>query len=151
AKVDEPFSEYIKNAFGTEASAWRDASPVNHAKNSKNAPPYLFVTADPMGDSFKIAQGLVKQINDAGGKANILTLKDRTHKTANYLLGSPDDKTGAELLDFVREVTRVREPRPDMTPVLGKDTISKLDVAYGKDEKQKLDVYSPKGAKGAPI
>jgi len=36
-----------------------------------------------------------------------------------------------------------------MTPVLGKDTVAKKDVAFGKDEKQKLDVYSPRAARAA--
>ena len=106
AKVDEPFAEYIRNAFGKSEDAWRDASPVSHAKNAKACPPYLFVTADPEGDSFKIASGLAKQINDADGKATTHVLKDRTHKTANHLLGSPDDKTGATLLAFVRDATK---------------------------------------------
>jgi acetyl esterase/lipase len=106
AKVDESFAEYIRNAFGTAEDGWKAASPVSHARNAKACPPYLFVTADPTGDSFKIAEGLVKQINDAGGKATTHVLKDRTHRTANHLLGSPDDKTGAALLDFVRELTK---------------------------------------------
>ena len=36
----------------------------------------------------------------------LFEIMDRTHRTANHLLGSPGDKTGAVLLDFVREVTR---------------------------------------------
>ena len=33
-------------------------------------------------------------------------LENRTHSTANHLLGAPDDKTGDLLLSFVREVTK---------------------------------------------
>ncbi len=106
AKGDETFAGYIRNAFGPDEAAWKDASPVTHAGNAKAAPPYLFVTADPGGDSFKVAQGLVRQIGAAGGRASTLALKDRTHKTANHLLGSPGDETGGPLLAFVREVTR---------------------------------------------
>lgn len=39
----------------------------------------------------------------------------------------------------------------DYTAVLAKDSVVKKDVAFGKDEKQKLDVYSPKNAKDCPI
>jgi arylformamidase len=106
AKVDEAFAPYIRGAFGADEAVWKDASPVNLTKNAKNCPPYLFVTADPMGDSFKIAQGLAKGIRDAGGRSSTLILKDRTHKTANALLGSPGDTTGVALLEFVREVTK---------------------------------------------
>src|SRR3954451_10170838 len=43
------------------------------------------------------------------------------------------------------------DPPPSLEAVLGKDTVIKKDIAYGKDSKQKLDVYSPKGAKGLPV
>src|SRR5262249_47406609 len=55
AKIDEKFSGYIRDAFGPDERAWHDASPVNLTKNSRGCPPYLFVTADPSRDSFKIA------------------------------------------------------------------------------------------------
>jgi acetyl esterase/lipase len=40
---------------------------------------------------------------------------------------------------------------PDQTAVLAKNTVLKADLAYGKDEKQKLDVYAPRGVTGAPV
>lgn len=46
-------------------------------------------------------------------------------------------------------------PPPKETPsqeaVLAKNTELRADVPYGKDAKQRLDVYSPKGIKGAPV
>jgi acetyl esterase/lipase len=50
-----------------------------------------------------------------------------------------------------KQKDKEKEPRPDMTAVLAKDTVVKKDVAFGKDEKQKLDVYSPKNGKDCPI
>jgi acetyl esterase/lipase len=45
-----------------------------------------------------------------------------------------------------------RQPeRPSQDAVLAKDSVVLLDQAFGSDEKQKLDVYAPKGAKGAAI
>jgi acetyl esterase/lipase len=44
-----------------------------------------------------------------------------------------------------------KEERPSQTAVLAKNTVSRLGVAYGADDKQKLDVYSPRDAKGAPV
>ncbi|HJT33688.1 MAG TPA: alpha/beta hydrolase [Pirellulales bacterium] len=41
--------------------------------------------------------------------------------------------------------------RPAQTPVSAENTVRRLDIAYGEDEKQRLDVYSPKGAKRAPV
>jgi hypothetical protein len=53
-----------------------------------------------------IAQRLVLGIQQAGGKATTLVLKDRTHRTANHLLGSPGDQTGTPLLEFLRANTK---------------------------------------------
>jgi acetyl esterase/lipase len=41
--------------------------------------------------------------------------------------------------------------RPPQTPVLAKNTIRRGDVAYGDDDKQRLDVYAPRGARNAPM
>ena len=43
------------------------------------------------------------------------------------------------------------EPRPSQKAVLAEATVLKRDVAYGEDEKQRLDIYSPKGSKEAPV
>jgi acetyl esterase/lipase len=45
----------------------------------------------------------------------------------------------------------VPKQRPSQDAVLAKNTVLRADVPYGKDEKQRLDIYSPKGVKDAPI
>ena len=47
--------------------------------------------------------------------------------------------------------TAAKVPQPSETAVLSPKTVVRADVPYGKDEKQRLDVYSPRGAKDAPI
>jgi acetyl esterase/lipase len=42
-------------------------------------------------------------------------------------------------------------PRPSERAVLSDKTVVHLDLAYGKDAKQRLDVYAPRGAADAPI
>jgi acetyl esterase/lipase len=49
------------------------------------------------------------------------------------------------------EPPKEKPDRPAQGAVVAKNTALRADVAYGKDEKQRLDVYSPKGAKGAPV
>jgi arylformamidase len=44
-----------------------------------------------------------------------------------------------------------KEERPSQAAVLSGKTVVKQAVAFGKAEKQQLDVYSPKDAKGAPV
>ncbi|HEY7090090.1 MAG TPA: alpha/beta hydrolase [Tepidisphaeraceae bacterium] len=43
--------------------------------------------------------------------------------------------------------------RPDMTPVLSQLTVATREIPYVADasEKQRLDIYSPRGAKGVPV
>jgi acetyl esterase/lipase len=54
-------------------------------------------------------------------------------------------------LNPLRAADPPAKERPSQKAVLAKNTVARLDVAYGRDEKQKLDIYSPKGAKGAPV
>lgn len=44
-----------------------------------------------------------------------------------------------------------KEDRPSQAAVLAKNTVAKLNQAYGKDEKQALDIYAPGDAKNAPV
>lgn len=44
-----------------------------------------------------------------------------------------------------------KKERPPQDAVLAKNTTVRTDVPYGKDAKQRLDVYAPKGVKGAPV
>jgi acetyl esterase/lipase len=44
-----------------------------------------------------------------------------------------------------------KDDRPSQEAVLAKNTDARLKLAYGKDDKQNLDVYAPKGAKNAPV
>ena len=49
------------------------------------------------------------------------------------------------------ESPKEKPDRPAQDAVVAKNTVLRADVAYGKDEKQRLDVYSAGGAKGAPV
>jgi arylformamidase len=44
-----------------------------------------------------------------------------------------------------------KKVRPAQDAVGAKNTVARLDISYGEDAKQRLDVYSPKGVKQAPI
>jgi acetyl esterase/lipase len=100
------YREHIQNAFGPDEAAWRAASPVTHAKTAAAAPPFLFAAHEKGNNSHRAAERLAGLIRDARGKAEVIVLENRTHQTANHLLGAPDDTTGAILLKFVREVSK---------------------------------------------
>ncbi len=100
------YGGHIKNAFGDSESAWRDASPVAHAKNARGGPRFLFVSIEPGSASHKAAERLAGLIRGAGGKAESRLIEGRDHFHANHLLGAPGDATGEVLLAFIREATR---------------------------------------------
>lgn len=108
AKVAEggSYKEHISNAFGPDKAAWKDASPVTHAKNGSMSPPFLFASYEKGNNANKAAENLAGLIRDAKGKAEVIVLENRTHQTANHLLGAPDDKTGAILLKFLADATK---------------------------------------------
>jgi acetyl esterase/lipase len=48
------------------------------------------------------------------------------------------------------ETPSAKQP-PSQKAVLAKDTVVRADVPYGEGDKRRLDVYSPKGVKQAPV
>ncbi len=62
----------------------------------------------------------------------------------------PADPLAAQPPAKEQEKAKEKE-KVDMTAVLGKDTVVKADVAFGKDDKQRLDVYHPKTGAGCPV
>ena len=44
-----------------------------------------------------------------------------------------------------------KAPEPSQAAVLAENTVFRANVCYGTDEKQQLDVYSPRGAVGSPV
>jgi acetyl esterase/lipase len=108
AKVAEggSYRQHIINAFGSDEAAWKDASPVTHAKNAAKSPPFLFASHEKGNNANKAAEKLAGLIRDAKGKAKVIVLENRTHQTAIHLLGAPDDTTGKIFLEFLEGVTK---------------------------------------------
>ena len=96
----------IKQAFGKAEAAWRDASPTTHVGDASPLPPFLFVSVEKGNASTLAAERLAGLIKAEKGRADTRILDNRTHMTANQLIGAPEDTTGAVLLEFVRETTR---------------------------------------------
>lgn len=49
------------------------------------------------------------------------------------------------------KATPDKPPRPSQAAVLGNNSAVTTDVPYGEDPLQKLDIYAPRGANGAPV
>ena len=100
------YASYIRQAFGDSQAAWRDASPVAHVGDAPPLPRFLLVSVERGNPSHLASERMVHLIQDAKGRADSQLLEERTHFTANHLLGAPEDATGAVLLKFVRDVTQ---------------------------------------------
>ena len=105
-KAGGSYGPYIRQAFGDSEAAWHDASPMAHVGDSEPLPPFLFAAYDPANASYQAAEQLVGLIKKAGGRADVVVLENRTHRTANHLVGAPGDATGKLLLDFVAKATQ---------------------------------------------
>jgi arylformamidase len=107
-KAGGTYGPFIKQAFGDSQAVWRDASPMNHVGDAKPLPSFLFVSivVDGKKDSKLAAEKLAGLIRDAKGQATAKLIEGRTHRSANHLIGAPNDATGDILLEFVRQATR---------------------------------------------
>jgi acetyl esterase/lipase len=107
-KVEEGgmYSGYIKLNFGSDASTWRDASPITHVANAKGGPAFLFVSAgDGKAASRQISEAMASKINAAGGHARPDLILGKTHFTINHELGAVGDESGEVLMRFIRAGT----------------------------------------------
>ena len=106
------YAPYIRKAFGEQETTWRDASPVTHVNDAKPLPSFLFISVEPNNPSHVASERLASLIREAGGKADSRLIQNRTHFTANHLLGAPGDTTGQILLDFIARATENSQPKP---------------------------------------
>ena len=97
------YADYIRQVFPGGESAWKDASPVTHAADTKPLPPYLFIYLAPNTSSHLASERLAGLIRDAGGKAETKLIENRTHMGAIHHMGGPGDETGRILLDFIKQ------------------------------------------------
>jgi acetyl esterase/lipase len=73
-------------------------------------------------------------------------------KLSAVLLLSFFSLAGASIEAQEKKTEPEKKPeRPSQDAVLAKNTVLLANQSFGKDEKQSLDVYAPKGAKGAAI
>ena len=102
------YHDYIAMNFTEDEEAQRDASPIAHIGDSQPMPPFLFISAgDGRASSRELSEKMAELIRERGGQATAITLPNKTHFTADYECGMPDDPgdTGSILLDFIHKST----------------------------------------------
>lgn len=90
----------FETAFGTDRTAWPEASPVNHAAPGKTIPPFLLIHAGKRTASELQATALAAKLTGAGYRADVKHAKDRNHTSLNRRLGLPGDEPTCWILDF---------------------------------------------------
>ncbi|MBN2447318.1 MAG: alpha/beta hydrolase [Phycisphaerae bacterium] len=106
------YHDYIAKNFGTDEAAQRDASPIAHIGDAKPMPYFMFASAgEGNPGSRELSEKMAELIKTAGGRADAVELKGKTHFTADYECGLPDDpgNTGQVLLDFISRATTAHE------------------------------------------
>ncbi len=101
------------DVFGTDPEVRRDASPIDHVSTA--APPFdlLYAEADLSGRDEE-ARALADALTAVGGVAESHQIADRTHFSIVRSIGSPDDETTAQIVDFVLS-RRQLTPTPTAT------------------------------------
>jgi len=110
AKIAEGgmYKPYVEKNFGTEKTGLDDASPIHHVDDVLPGQRFLFVSAgEGKPASRELSERMASEITKHGGRGEAVTLAGKTHFTADYDCGRPEDTidSGATLLRFVKEST----------------------------------------------
>lgn len=91
-------------AFGKEADAIRQASPITHVAKNKDIPPFLILHVADRPDSGERSREFAAALKKAGVEAEVVPAEGKTHGTINTELGAPGDKPTAALLAFLQRI-----------------------------------------------
>lgn len=111
AKIAEAgmYKPYVEKNFGTDQAKLEDASPIHHVQEATPSVHYLFISAgEGKLPSRLLSERMAKEIRSAGGQADAVTLEGKTHFTADYECGLPDEPldSGSMLVKFVEDATQ---------------------------------------------
>ena len=98
----------FRGAFGDDPEVWKDASPALHVNGERTPPPFLLFHVSGQGPSVKQARAFADVLQGAGGRVEVVTVKNRDHVTINGRLGRPGDPVAARMLTFLRELAAPR-------------------------------------------
>jgi len=107
-KLGGMYKPFIAATFGDDEASQLAGSPIHYVDSAASAPPFLIASVDDEKSqtSREASDDFRRAIQSHGGRAQSAVLNNRTHFTANHLLGSDDDQTGPMLLQFIESVTK---------------------------------------------
>lgn len=89
------------NAFGTDETKQRDASPFAHVAAGKSIPPFLILYVADRPDAKTQSEALAKALKDAGGAAELFSAANKNHATINRELGDAGDPPTVAMWSFL--------------------------------------------------
>ncbi len=101
--VNDARKQMVETVFGTDPEGWAKVSPLTYVKPEAKLPPYFVVMQDSRGDAERQAVPFVEALKAVGIEATLYEAKGRNHATVNQLLGTKDDPTTLEILEFLKK------------------------------------------------
>ena len=102
--IGQLLAEMYVNAFTTDESVQRDASPYFHIAKGKHIPPFLLFTAGGRPDSVGQSKKMVEALRAAGVRAETIDDPTKDHGSINRRFGVADEmitKKAQEFLDSI--------------------------------------------------
>lgn len=91
----------FETAFGTDATVWKDASPLYHISPGKGIPPFLIFYAVENGEGLANGQEMAKALTAAGVENWLVAAEGRNHNTIVNDIGTPGDPVTGRIMAFL--------------------------------------------------
>jgi len=91
-------------AFGKDASLWREVSPLHHVVKGKGIPSFFLVVADNREQKLQQAAAFQKALHAAGARCQFVEAPEHDHGSLNRAIGEPGDKVTAAMEQFLTEI-----------------------------------------------
>lgn len=102
-RSDSPY----RGAFGDDATAWADASPIVHTVGGKGLPPFQVIVAygPAIANKKKGVDEFAAALRKAGTRVEVVDASSfREHQSLMTDFGAPDDPVGKAVLEFIESV-----------------------------------------------
>lgn len=109
-------AETYTNAFGKDAASQKKYSPMTYVEKGKQYPPFLLLHVASRPDATAQCNAFAQAVIEAGGQAEVVPGKGKTHATINKELGTPGDEPTQAVFAFLKK--RVAEVRGADQPAM---------------------------------
>ena len=114
--VSRERSELYTNAFGNDEASQKKYSPITYVEKGNQYPPFLLLHVASRLDATAQGNAFARAVVNAGGQAEVVPGKGKTHATINKELGTPGDEPTKAVFAFLKK--RVAEVRGQDQPAM---------------------------------